>query len=256
MNGEVSDFGEVHDQPAIAGTLPSNSRSVPTAYTWPGVTAEPISRDSVDAVAVVVNALKIATAVSSTAVAVVGAGAVAWATALRRPSITANLGRPDVRRGGAGDRSEPVLAALLARPADRLQVQATAAGVLVTRCAVMPVSMVRSGGANAAQAEHSPEEAADQRAPRGDRTARLGELVKAMSVHLGVLSGVEADATGTRQPIEAGSVGYGAGVASIPISAISSAGITSGSPLASTSVPKTTVSSSLAPRAVWTMSSS
>jgi hypothetical protein len=49
---------------------------------------------------------------------------------------------------------------------------------------------------------------------------------------------------------------YGAGVASISIPAISSAGMTSGSPLASTRVPKTTVSSSPAPRAVWTTSSS
>jgi hypothetical protein len=241
---------------AVSRPLPPNSRSVPTAYSWPGVTAEPISSDSVLSVAVVVDASKIATAESSAAVAVADAGAVAWATALRRPSITANLGRLDVRRGAAGDRSEPVLAALLARPADVLQVQAGVTGVLVTRCAVMPGSMVRPGGANVAQAERSPEESADHRAPRADRTTRLGELVKAMCVHLGVHSGVEADATGARQPIEAVSIGYGAGVASVPIPAISSAGITSGSPLASTNVPRTTVSSSPAPRAVWTTSSS
>ena len=174
---------------AVSRPLPPNSRSVPTAYTWPGVTAEPISRDSVLSVAVVVDASKIATAESSAAVAVVGAGAVAWATALRLPGITATLGRLDVRRGGAGDRSKPVLAALVARPANVLQGQTGVTGVLVTRCAVMPGSMVRPGGANAAQAERSPEESADHRAPRADRTARLGELVKAMSVHLGVLSG-------------------------------------------------------------------
>jgi hypothetical protein len=132
---------------------------------------------------------------------------------------------------------------------------------------MMPSLMGRPGGTDAAQTHDSPEEPSDHRAPGADPTKRLRELVKAMSVQIGVLSDPvrESSSRGacmffsTAQLLDSVSraaAGYGAGVASVPIPAISSAGINNGSPLVSTIVPRTTVSSSPAPRAVWTTSSS
>ena len=88
-----------------------------------------------------------------------------------------------------GHRESLVLAARRgSRIAGRSQGKAGSTGVPVARRAVMLESMGRSGGIDAAQTEHAAEQPADHQAPRADRAKRLGELVKAMSIHSGVLS--------------------------------------------------------------------